>query len=553
MIAHEHGPQQFPETLVLGGEGEAAGKAHGKLALPFAQGGLVVGAVEAAQVLHKGAQVVGHAIRDLTPLDGRIADRAQVAAQVGHAPVVEGEGGVPCGLGIGKMAAHLRGLEAFGLHVLHIGRLLGPDAAFPFAIEADDGFPAEFGIAQPEHVVEGLFRRPAFRPLVLFTQKVEEGGVQAVGPAAFVVERALFLLEFHVELGQDEKEGNRTAPPQLGRFARRISHPFVDDGGEVLHFLIAGSDAQEHARQFQIAFVALEEVGHLAAQEEFMKLIRLGEFAGHVVGLETRAVAGKVEQIGVLEEIVGPVAHGDGQFRRERGHLGPAGLDAPAVLRGHFKGVASVLPQTAQGGHVDDAAFAGQQGRCGAEGFIGMPERLKDGAQAQVEGGEGFGLIPQKLEERGPVLGGETPGQPDGTGPVEAFELLDHGGGAEVARHVVLQIGHVVFVEGGLPQRVGRHGAGQRVHAGGQRLFVGHGEVAAVGVVGVDEDFDDVELGEQAKFHGKQGRPFALAEGESCDEPRGFLAARGIDVLQEVRRRVTERGQERAVRILRQC
>ena len=84
-------------------------------------------------------------------------------------------------------------------------------------------------------------------------------------------------------------------------------------------FLIARADAQEHTGQFEIGLVALEEVGHLAAQEELADLIGLGEFAGHVVGLEARAVAGEVEQVGVFEKIVRLVAHGDGQFRRERG------------------------------------------------------------------------------------------------------------------------------------------------------------------------------------------------------------------------------------------
>lgn len=48
-------------------KGEAAGQTHTELALLLAQGGLVVDAVEAAQVLDEGAQVVGHAVRDLTP------------------------------------------------------------------------------------------------------------------------------------------------------------------------------------------------------------------------------------------------------------------------------------------------------------------------------------------------------------------------------------------------------------------------------------------------------------------------------------------------------
>lgn len=65
VIPHEHGPEQLPKPLVLGRKGEAAGQTHTELALLLAQGGLVVDAVEAAQVLDEGAQVVGHAVSDL--------------------------------------------------------------------------------------------------------------------------------------------------------------------------------------------------------------------------------------------------------------------------------------------------------------------------------------------------------------------------------------------------------------------------------------------------------------------------------------------------------
>ena len=155
MIPHEHGPEQLPEPLVLGGQGEAAGKAHAELALLFAQGGLVVGAVEAAQVLDEGAQE-------------------------GHAAVVESERGVPCGFGIGKMAAHFGRIQELGLHVRHIGFLFGTDAGFPLAVERNDRFPAEFGVAEPESIVERLVGRPLFGPVVLFAEEIEERGVQAV-------------------------------------------------------------------------------------------------------------------------------------------------------------------------------------------------------------------------------------------------------------------------------------------------------------------------------------------------------------------------------------
>ena len=93
---------------------------------------------------------------------------------------------------------------------------------------------------------------------MLFAKKVEERGVQAVGPAGFVVQRAFFLLEFHVELGEHEEQRGVSALPEFGRLSCGIGHPVVDDGGQILHFLIARADAQEHTGQFEIGLVALE-------------------------------------------------------------------------------------------------------------------------------------------------------------------------------------------------------------------------------------------------------------------------------------------------------
>ena len=111
--------------------------------------------------------------------------------------------------------------------------------------------------------------------------------MQAVGPAGFVVHRAFFLLEFHVELGEHEEQRGVSALPEFGRLSCGVGHPVVDDGGQILHFLIARADAQEHTGQFEIGLVALisgllrQGVGdgrqldrhlHLAVEEQALAL-----------------------------------------------------------------------------------------------------------------------------------------------------------------------------------------------------------------------------------------------------------------------------------------
>ena len=376
--------------------------------------------------------------------------------------------------------------------------------------------------------------------------------MQAVGPAGFVVHRTFFLLEFHVELGEHEEQRGVSALPEFGRLSCGVGHPVVDDGGQILHFLIARADAQEHTGQFEIGLVALEEVGHLAAQEELADLIGLGEFAGHVVGLEARAVAGEVEQVGVFEKIVRLVAHGDGQFRRERGDFRSARRDPASVLRDQFEAVRALcLSKAAQRFHVDDAGFAGEQGFLAAKRLIGIAERVEHPAQAQVERRKRFGLVPQDFEQRGAIFGCEASGGVDGLGPVQVLKPLDHGGGPEIPGDVFLQVYHIVFAEGG-PPRFAFGLFRQCVHAGGEGVLVGRGEVAAVGVVGIRQDFDDIQFGQQAQFHGKHGRGAARRQGEARDEARGLLAARRVDVLNEIGGFVAECRKQRAVGILRQ-
>ena len=139
----------------------------------------------------------------------------------------------------------------------------------------------------------------------------------------------------------------------------------------------------------------------------------------------------------------------------------------------------------------------------------------------------------------------------DGLGPVQVLKPLDHGGGPEIPGDVFLQVYHIVFAEGG-PPRFAFGFFRQCVHAGGEGVLVGRGEVAAVGVVGIRQDFDDIQFGKQAQFHGKHGRGAARRQGEARDEARGLLAARRVDVLNEIGGFVAECRKQRAVGILRQ-
>ena len=180
-----------------------------------------------------------------------------------------------------------------------------------------------------------------------------------------------------------------------------------------------------------------------------------------------------------------------------------------------------------------------------------MPERVEHVPQAQVQPGKRFGLVPEQFEQRGAVGGREASGGVDGLGPVQVLELLDPGVGPEVAGNVVLQIEHVVFVERSLPRRAFGPFR-QFVHTGGDGLLVRRSEVATVGVIRVRQNLDEVEFGEQAQFDRESRRSVAGRQGEACDEAGGFLAARRIDVPDEVGGFLAERGEERAVGVLRQ-
>ncbi len=107
--------------------------------------------------------------------------------------------------------------------------------------------------------------------------------MQAVVPPAVYRRRAPLLLKLHVEFGQNKKERRCLACPVFRFFAVRQIDPFVDHAGEILDFLIAGADAQEHGGEFPFGGVALKEVGDFAAQEKLLEHPRLFQFPREIV------------------------------------------------------------------------------------------------------------------------------------------------------------------------------------------------------------------------------------------------------------------------------
>lgn len=56
---------------------------------------------------------------------------------------------------------------------------------------------------------------------------------------------------------------------------------------QILHFLIAGADAEQHAGKFFFLAVTLEQIGHLAAQEKVFQCAGAFQFLAEVFEFQT--------------------------------------------------------------------------------------------------------------------------------------------------------------------------------------------------------------------------------------------------------------------------
>ena len=206
------------------------------------------------------------------PLELGIAEGAQTLAQQADAAVIERHGRLPDGFGVVHMATHQRRIHKSPAHFFHIGDLVGTDAALvALGIEGEDGLATEIGVAQQEDVAERMRAVPVGGPVMLLAEKVQQGGLKARVPALFHGRRAGFFLELHVHLGEHEEQGGRLAGTMGRVLAVGRADPVVHGAGQILHLLVAGADAEQHAGQFVLFAIALEKIGHLAAQEKVLQ------------------------------------------------------------------------------------------------------------------------------------------------------------------------------------------------------------------------------------------------------------------------------------------
>ena len=209
------------------------------------------------------------------------------------------------------------GLQEGLLHVLNVVLHVGADARLrAVSAEGEDGVAAEVRVAHEVHVAEGA-AVPVLGPVELDAEEIGQGGLQPRVPAVAHVLDALFALELHVHLGQNEEEGGLVPAPFLGARPLGEAYPVVDGGRQILHFLVARADTEEHARKLLLIAVALEEIGHLAAQEKLLEASGAAQLFGEVRDLEAGAVAREIQKVGVVKELLGFFRHIDGEFRRQ--------------------------------------------------------------------------------------------------------------------------------------------------------------------------------------------------------------------------------------------
>ena len=258
------------------------------------------------------------------------------------------------------MVAHKLGVEKVAVHLFHClahVRTYGCLAAV--LVEGEDGIAEEIRVAQQEDVAEGL-AVPVGGPVVLGAKEVGERGGKANVPAVDIVAvpglRAALAGKLHVDLGQDEEERGGVPLAALGCLALREANPVVDGARQILHFLVARTYAQEHAREFLLVAVALEEIGHLATQEE-------GLFQGagacqglaQIVGLQARPVARKVQKVRVGKKRVWLMGHVDGELCCKSSDKAAWQIEAFAIKGRDFQLLVRTLRVRGEQGHVDDA------------------------------------------------------------------------------------------------------------------------------------------------------------------------------------------------------
>ena len=552
MIADLQAVEHLAKSLALGHAGQQNGQIAGQGLFLAAQLLAVVALVVDAQRRQDAFGLFVQPHTDLMPLELGIAEGAQTLAQQADAAVIERHGRLPDGFGVVHMATHQRRIHKSPVHFFHIGNLVGTDTALvALGIEGEDGLATEIGVAQQEDVAEGMRAVPVGGPVMLLAEKVQQGGLKARVPALFHGRRAGFFLEVQVHLGEHEKQGWRLAGTMGRVLAVGGADPVVHGAGQILHLLVAGADAEQHAGQFVLFAIALEQVGHLAAQEKVLQRAFAFQLLVQVQDLEAGAIARKVQQVRVGEEVVRLFPHEDGDLRRQgRDHgTGQGGLASVLAQQGQavFR---TVGPQPGQQGHVDDAGLPRQQGLQRAVGLGRVAQGLQSLAKFEEKLLEFWLVVPDDAEKFRPIAQGQQGGQADGLRPVTLLQHLDARLGEKVAVEVFAQVFHVIGSDtAGAGRRLAGR-LGQSLEGGAHGVGIGHLLVFAVGIIGIGQHADHVHLGEQAQPDGEVRRqPLRRRGGEAGHQPGGFLAAFGIDLGDEIRRPAAEVRQQIAAAV----
>ena len=339
----------------------------------------VVRAIEGRKPSAQALAFFCKAAADLLPLEFGVAQGPQALAQQANAAVVERHGRLPGPFRVRHMLLHQGRMHERLAHFFHKGLLFLPDAGLAPVGVIENGLAQKVGIAQQKDIVEGVRAVPVLRPVVHLTKKVHQRGFQPGCPAGFHRGRSGLFFKLHVHLGEHKKERWRFAGAHFRRFAVGGAYPFIHGLRQILHFLGAGSDAEQHAGELFFFAVALKKIGHLAAQKEFLEhVLTAVQRSAQIAELVARAVSGKVQQVGVVKEIVRLFTHVDGDFGREGRHQRARQISL-AALRAH-KGqhVRRRLVEALQARHVNNAVAAGYE-RINGAACLGSVAKLAQG------------------------------------------------------------------------------------------------------------------------------------------------------------------------------
>ena len=495
----------------------------------------IVGNVEGRD----GAQQLGGDLvqlhPDLAQLAVGFADPRQRPGQVGHAAIIQRQRRVPGRFGFGEVALHRHCGQTAGLQFGNPGLFFRAQAQFaPGVIIFDQSIDKIVRVAQPIAIVEGQARRPFLDPAVLpppeafqqrgFHPPFEPGDLAAIGGA---------VAELHVEFGQHEEQHVVGLCPQLRPVAMGQRDPVVDQTRQVERFHVAARHAKQHRGDFLVFDIAVEQVGDLAAQQQFVQvLVEIAERLGQRF-FEPVAGAGKVQKIGAPEQLGRLVGHREDQFGGQRAEFGARQGHLQPARRLHLQRRADIgATQPGEGFDVDDRLFARHQCRqLGIDGSRVVQPRQRRG-QLAVKFAQRRVPAPKDREEPDPFGQGQRRCDLGSLVP-ERFERGGIGAFAEDVFDIFADLVHFFGVQPRLrPASPGL----VTVQVRRQFLRVGR-NLGFIAVIeeGIDDGADDVRFAQQAQPDWKALGRRLFAHGEAGDQAGAFALAFGIHLADIVK------------------